>query len=81
MNTDEYAWERGDWADTLVIALPVIQPPVVRPGSLWAAKHSGRRALCAWTSQGSVKLQFSDNPEASVILAEKDVTRLYHEVI
>lgn len=80
MTHHEYPWECEGWADTLVIALPTPQPPAVIPRSLWVGRHTGRRAICAWNSQGSVKLQFSDNPEASIILAEKDVSRLYSQI-
>ena len=79
---DAIHWSDPSWPDKVLssIVQRPIEAPVARPGSLWLSRSTGRRGALRWASQGSVRLDFSDTDEtAYVILAERDLTKLYIE--
>lgn len=80
-------WQSPDWPDIMLDRMAMAPkqapaPPVPRPGSLWLSRSTGRRATLRWVSGGSVRLDFSDtDKDAHVILAERDLERLYTPIL
>lgn len=78
-----YAFMGEGWVEdvlALIDASPrrAVEGPKIAQGSLWVSRATGRRASVRWCSEGSVRLDFTDH--AHVIMAERDLTRLYSPV-
>lgn len=70
-----------DWADKVLESIvPVVAPEcyVLRPGSLWVSKSTGRRATCLWASGEQACLSFSEHSRHTLMIQE--VLRLYTPV-
>ena len=72
------SWEDENWADQVLASLApqegsqALRVPV---GSLWTAKHSGRRGRVLWASETRVCLEFAPGQTKQHTMA--DFHRLY----
>ncbi len=85
VNADEplYAFMGEGWVEEMLAVIDAtpqraVEAPKIAQGSLWVSRATGRRASVRWCSEGSVRLDYTDH--AHVIMAERDLDRLYTQV-